>query len=175
MCAITIGDEDGCWLTLEILGSTEKGRKNGRSTQSTWTIFFQPWHWIWKKERRFPYSDQTAKITDCKDHRLQAYKLLTSLVTPAKPGEKDYTQLVQVLIQHFDPAPSKIVQRYCFNMRNRFKGETVTAYVSELWGLAQFCNFGESLDIMLRDRLVCRISDEAIDNLWPKEWLGIIT
>ena len=28
--------------------------------------------------------------------------------------------------------------------------------------LAQFCNFGESLDTMLRDRLVCGINDEAI-------------
>ena len=41
--------------------------------------------------------------------RPQAYKLLTSLVTPAKPGKKDYTQLVQVLTQHIDPAPSEIV------------------------------------------------------------------
>ena len=38
----------------------------------------------------------------------------------------------------------------------------MTAYVSELRGLAQFCNFGESLDTMLRDRLVCGINDEAI-------------
>ena len=117
------------------------------------------------KERRFPYCDQTAKITDRKDHRPQAYKLLTSLVTPAKPGEKDYTQLVQVLTQHFDPAPLEIVRRYCFNMRNRCKGETVTVYVLELQGLAQFCNFGGSLDIMLRNHLVCGISDDAIDNL----------
>ena len=54
-----------------------------------------------------------------------------------------------------------IVQRYHFNTRNRCKGETVTTYVSELCGLAQFCNFGETLDIMLRDRLVCGISDKA--------------
>ena len=60
---------------------------------------------------------------------LQTYKLLKSLVALAKPGEKDYTQ---VLTQYFDPAPSEIVQRYRFNMRNQHKGETVTAYVSEL-------------------------------------------
>ena len=87
-----------------------------------------------------------------------------SLVAPAKPDEKDYTHLVQVLTQHFDPAPSEIVPRYRFNTRNRRKGETITGYVSELLGLAQFCNFGESLDLMLRDCtcLVCGISDEAI-------------
>ena len=92
--------------------------------------------------------------------RLQTYKLLMSLVAPAK---KDYTQLVQVLTQHFDPEPSEIVQRYHFNARNWCKGETVTTYVSELWGLAQFCNFGETLDIMLRDHLVCGISDKVTE------------
>ena len=45
----------------------------------------------------------------------QIYKLLKSLVVPAKPGEKEYNQLVQVLTQHFDPAPSEIVRRYHFN------------------------------------------------------------
>ena len=92
----------------------------------------------------------------------QAYKLLKSLVAPAKPGEKDYNQLVQALKQHYEPAPSEIVRRYRFNSRVRHKGESVATYVSELRGLAQFCNFGEALDTMLRDRLVCGINDESI-------------
>ena len=87
---------------------------------------------------------------------------MKSLVAPAKPGEKEYNQLVQVLTQHFDPAPSKIVRRYRFNTRVRRKGESVAAYVSELRGLAQFCNYGDSLETMLRDRLVCGINDESI-------------
>ena len=35
LCAIAIGDEDGWLLILEVLGSIEKGKKNGRSMQST--------------------------------------------------------------------------------------------------------------------------------------------
>ena len=133
---------------------------------------FEPFSFSQRQRKRKTFS---LLWSDRKDHRPQAYKLLTSLVTPAKPGEKDYTQLVQVLTQHFDPAPLEIVRRYCFNMRNRCKGETVTVYVLELQGLAQFCNFGGSLDIMLRNHLVCGISDDAIDNLWPKEWLDAKT
>ena len=87
---------------------------------------------------------------------------MKSLVAPAKPGEKEYNQLVQELTQHFDPAPSEIVRRYRFNTRVRRKGESVAAYVSELRGLAQFCNYGDSLQTMLRDRLVCGINDESI-------------
>ena len=90
------------------------------------------------------------------------YKLLKRLVAPAKPGEKEYNQLVQVLTQHFEPAPSEIMRRYRFNLRIRRKGESVASYVSKLQDLAQFCNYGESLETMLRDRLVCRISDESI-------------
>jgi len=44
----------------------------------------------------------------------------------------------------------------------RHKEESVVAYVSELHGLVQFCNFGEALETMLRDRLVCRITNKAI-------------
>ena len=89
-------------------------------------------------------------------------KLLKSLVDPAKPGEKEYNQLVQVLTQHFDPAPSEIVRRYHFNTHVQQKGESVAAYVLELRGLVQFCNYGDLLETMLRDCLMCGINDKSI-------------
>ena len=77
----------------------------------------------------------------------QAYKLLSSLVAPTSPGEKSYVDLVRVMTDHHCPPPSEIVQRYRFHTRFRQQGETVATYVSELRALAQWCNFGESLDI----------------------------
>ena len=50
-------------------------------------------------------------------------------------------------------------------MRNRLTGETITDYVYKLRELAQPCNFEEDSldeDIMLRDRLVCGINNDAI-------------
>ena len=38
----------------------------------------------------------------------------------------------------------------------------MSTYVSELRSLAEHCNFGAMLDLMLRDRLVCGINDDAI-------------
>ena len=35
-------------------------------------------------------------------------------------------------------------------------------FLSELPALAEFCNFGPSLDDMLRDRLVCGVEDPPI-------------
>ena len=42
----------------------------------------------------------------------------------------------------------------------RREKESVHNYVAELRSIAQFCNFGATLDAMLRDRLVCGINHE---------------
>ena len=53
------------------------------------------------------------------------------------------------------------MQRFRFNSRSRKAGESVAAYVAELRRLAQYCNYGDTLDKMLRDRIVYGINDEA--------------
>ena len=90
------------------------------------------------------------------------YKVLRNLVSPKKPGEVSYADLVKTLTDHFSPAPSEIVQRFKFNCRVRRQGETVATFVAELRALAEFCNFGDTLETMLRDRIVCGINDAAI-------------
>ena len=55
--------------------------------------------------------------------------------------------------------PSEIVQRYEFNSRVRQSGESISTFVSQLRSLAEHCNFGALLQVMLRDRLVCGISN----------------
>ena len=91
-----------------------------------------------------------------------AYKLLCNLVTPRKPGEVEYAELVEILSAHHNPTPSEIVQRFKFNSRVRQPGESVANFIAELKALAKFCNFNDSLDDMLRDRLVCGIADLQI-------------
>ena len=45
------------------------------------------------------------------------YKIIWNLLSPAKPGEKSYADLVDTLSKHFKPAPSEIVERFRFNSR----------------------------------------------------------
>ena len=90
------------------------------------------------------------------------YALLRNLVSPAKPGEKSYSELVAVLKEHYNPTPSETVQRSRFNSRYRKSGESVSTFVAELRALAEFCNFGDSLDDMIRDRIVCGIMNSKI-------------
>ena len=90
------------------------------------------------------------------------YKTLRNLVSPAKPGDKTYDELVEVLAKHYKSTPSEIVEHFKFHSRFRKAGESVATFVAELRCLSEFCNFGESLQDMIRDRLVCSINDEAI-------------
>ena len=61
------------------------------------------------------------------------------------------------------------MSRYRFNIRNRGEGETLEEYVSELQKLAISCNFKESTDIMLWDRLMSGINNKAIQCRLLKE------
>ena len=90
------------------------------------------------------------------------YKTLRNIVSPSKPGEKSYAQLVEALSKHFKPTPSEIVERFKFHSRVRKAGESIATFVSELRSLSEYCNFGATLDDMVRDRLVCGVNDNAI-------------
>jgi len=90
------------------------------------------------------------------------YKLLSNLVAPKKPGEVEYSALVQTLADHFNPTPSEIVQRFKFNSWSRKPGESVAMFVAELRAIATTCNFGDTLEAMLRDGIVCGVNDNAI-------------
>ncbi len=83
------------------------------------------------------------------------YKLLRNLLAPAKPADKTFEQLAGILQEHYNPKPSEVMQRFRFNSRSRKAGESVADYVADLRRIAEFCNFGASLEVMIRDRLVC--------------------
>ena len=48
------------------------------------------------------------------------------------------------------------------SLRCRQPGESVAVFVSQLRSLSENCGFGDTLEDMLRDRLVCGIRDDAI-------------
>ncbi len=92
----------------------------------------------------------------------QTYSLMRNLLSPDKPGDKSFSELVELLRNYYNPTPSEIVQRFKFNCRNRQPNETIADYVAVLHELAQHCNYGEKLQEMLRDRLVCGIEADGL-------------
>ena len=83
-------------------------------------------------------------------------------MSPAKPGDKTFEELVALLQEHYNPKPSETVQRAKFHSRVRKQRETIADFVVELRALAEFCNFGASLNEMLRDRIVCGINSSKL-------------
>ena len=77
-------------------------------------------------------------------------------MSPLKPSEKMYEELVEMLSKHLAPKPLVIVERYHFHKRDQKVGEMVRAlYVSALQKLTEHCKFGDHLEDTLQDRLVC--------------------
>ena len=90
------------------------------------------------------------------------YQLIRNLVAPQKPTEKSFTEIVKLMSDHYQPKPSPIVQCFLFNTRSRKQGESVATFVAELKKLSEHCDYGDSLNDMIRDRLVCGINDGRI-------------
>ena len=83
-------------------------------------------------------------------------------MAPTKPTEVEYKDLVKKVKEHYTPTPSTIVQRFKFYSCNRQTGESITSYVARLRALTEHCEFGDTLDTMLRDRLVCGVNNEQL-------------
>ena len=155
------GDEDGILLAVmaAILGKVN---------------VFDPEHEEWPQyvERLDQFFEANDLTGDDKATKRRAtfltvigpgpYKLLRSLISPAKPTDKTYGELVKKLTEHYSPTPSEVMQRFRFNSRSRRTEESVAAYMADLRRLAEHCNYGDTLDKMLRDRLVWGINDAGI-------------
>ncbi|XP_072037280.1 uncharacterized protein [Amphiura filiformis] len=91
------------------------------------------------------------------DH--ETFKLLKTQVAPDKIEDKTYTQLKQVLVEHFNPKPAIIAERFEFWQHDQKGGESVNDFAAELKRLSYKCEFGNFLNEALRDRLVCGLRD----------------
>ena len=95
------------------------------------------------------------------------YRLIKDVIAPRAPTEVSFNEIVQKMTAHCQPPPSEIMQRYRFNTRVRHSHETVSTYLAQLKQLAEYCNYGDSLPMMLQDRLVCGIAQQQ----WQKRLL----
>lgn len=71
--------------------------------------------------------------------------MLRSLTTPAKPKDKDYDALVDLLRQYFSQKPSVITEYFRFLKSDQQTGESVSAVIADLKKLSENCKFDASL------------------------------
>ena len=129
------------------------------ATVETWNSYAERLEYFFKAKDIEEDKRHAMLIASCNPTMFQ---LLKNLVQPAKLEDQSYAEIIQVLGSHYSPRPSVIVSRYRFHSRVRSASESISTYVAELRRLAEYCNFGPTLNEMIRDRLVCGINDSRI-------------
>jgi len=100
------------------------------------------------------------------------YKIICSIIAPEKLTEVSYGNLTKKIQEHFSLKPSLIMQRFKFNTCVRHPKEKISVYVERLRELMQYCEFGDTIEDMLRDRLVCDVNEEQLQcRLLAEPWL----
>ena len=94
------------------------------------------------------------------------FSLLQSLALPTPLTDFSFKDLVVKMQAHREPKPSVIVQCYQYNSCQCVLSKTVAEYVAALCKLAEHCDFGDTLNEMLHDRLVCGIANATV-----QKWL----
>ena len=61
------------------------------------------------------------------------YQLIRNLVAPSKLTSKSFQEIVDLVSKHHHPQPSVIVQQFHFHSRSRHEGESISAFVAELY------------------------------------------
>ncbi|KAM7298740.1 uncharacterized protein ISCGN_019311 [Ixodes scapularis] len=88
--------------------------------------------------------------------------VISGRCAPAKVNELPYSEVVSLLQQHFSPKLNETAQSYKFFSRNQLRGEPVRDFVVAIRQIADTCNFGDTLDRMLKDRIVCGLQNSTV-------------
>ena len=92
----------------------------------------------------------------------QNFNLLRDLTTPSTIQDKSFSELKQLLKDHYQPKPQKFVARTAFENRIRNKTEPISDFVASLRKLSEHCQFGTQIDDRLCEKLVRSVNDEKI-------------
>ena len=93
----------------------------------------------------------------------EADSVLTSTNITAEDRKK-YQEVIDKFDSHFKVRRNTIFERARFNRRCQKEGESSEQYITELYRLIEFCEYGDLKEEMLRDRLVVSIRDTALSD-----------
>ena len=124
--------------------------------------FARPEEWP-KWARRFERFQHASGLTE-KDDETQVNTLLYAMGDEgddilqsfhlAEADAKKYKMVKERFDGHFVKKRNVIYETARFNQRSQEEGESVDTFITALHGLAEYCNFCELHDEMIRDRIV---------------------
>ena len=97
------------------------------------------------------------------------YSLLKDLCAPNTIANRSYEQLNAIMIAHHEPTPPKYLQRTKFENRIRKPNESIQQYVAAIREISEHCQFGDTLEERLCEKVVRGINDEHIQRQLLRE------
>ena len=91
-----------------------------------------------------------------------AIRVIQGRCYPTEINALNYDDAVKHLEEYYAPEVNEIAASYTFFTRSQQEGQSVQEFIAEIRRLAEKCNFGSSLERMLRDRIVCGVLDEDV-------------
>ncbi|PFX14444.1 Uncharacterized protein K02A2.6 [Stylophora pistillata] len=85
-----------------------------------------------------------------------------SIVSPRRPKDLSFGEIVDDLAKHLDPKPIVIAERFKFHKAEQQESEAIRDFVARLKKLAETCEFGGYREEAIRDRFVCGLKDRTI-------------
>ena len=77
--------------------------------------------------------------------------------------EKNYEEVKEKFEYYFIvKKKKKIFERAKFNSRSQRAGESVDSFITDLFGLARYCNFGALKEELIRDRIVVGLQNREL-------------
>ena len=76
--------------------------------------------------------------------------------------EKNYEEVKEKFENYFIVKRNIIFERAKFNSRRQRAGESVDSFITDLYGLARYCNFGALKEELIRDRIVVGLQNREL-------------
>ena len=80
----------------------------------------------------------------------------------SEDDRKEYSRVIAKFDAFFKVRKNIIFERARFNGRSQREGESVEQFITSLYSLAEYCEYGEMKDEMIRNRIVVGIHDRAL-------------
>ena len=119
--------------------------------------------WLERMEEIFLLNETAldrAKVSFLLTHLgADGYETIKALCAPAKPNSLSFENLSKKLIEHFDPQPTPLAERYKFYRLNQGK-DTVPQWRARLSQASTKCKFGNYRDTAIRDQFIFGLANE---------------
>ena len=90
------------------------------------------------------------------------FRLIKDLCQPHSPGDKSFNELCDLLKNVHSPPPPKFLQRARFDAKTRKPSESIQSFLADLRNIAEFCQFGDTLNDRLCEKFVTGVNHEQI-------------